>query len=704
MADLTVTVTESLEVSDASQVSLPYFERVLQRPVYILDTDDKVVAALSNHASDACPFTADVMVQKLGAYATFQFEVPLDHRDTEFLVCENQVAFLDHGCDFLLFTIKRTDEVVTDSDRRLKVFCEHAATELNNHIIRPVIFTDTADDILDGLLTDTRWEAGDVEDVSTSQTYSWQDYPTVLKSILTLGQVWELEPRFRVDLHHGKIQSRYVDLLIQQGEETYKVFEYAKDLQGVAVTQDSAQVVTAMVGLGANVREGDFITFEDVVWTTPSNPADKPAAQDWVGDEDARALYGMPTAAGDRAHVFSVYQNPNQNDEQQLLQDTWNALQEVKEPKVTYDCDAVLIDRLPPQYPTDKEFCTYDHEQVRLGDTVYVKDFTFDPPLGLEARVVQVQRSLTESRNDRVTLGEYRRLVVDAVDPRDVELWVYSGVGSWLGGETMVIAASDSAEKNRADLVCDGTDDWEDIQEAIDYFGDLGKSGRIILLDGTFAMGGYLRLTDSDYITLEGQGPATILEFGGATYNDITADNITTEGFCLKNLTLDALDYFSCYMGTDWYFENVLITAGGSYDGVLSMPGGSQKCSFVNCTFPGGVNLNSLYADPERASQDIRFKACTIGNKNTGTYECIQILRLANRVMFDHCYIVNADDYRIGRLDDDTGTKANVSFRNCMFETGYTGAMFLLGDGVTDFMVTGCDFSLCPNMTAITSG
>lgn len=79
---------------------------------------------------------------------------------------------------------------------------------------------------------------------------------------------------------------------------------------------------------------------------------------------------------------------------------------------------------------------------------------------------------------------------------------------------TLIVAASDSLDTLRADYVCDGIDDQEQINEAM---GDLpAHGGRISLLDGTYQTTGTILIPDSA-ISIVGLGANTVIQ---------TTDNI----------------------------------------------------------------------------------------------------------------------------------------------------------------------------------
>lgn len=84
---------------------------------------------------------------------------------------------------------------------------------------------------------------------------------------------------------------------------------------------------------------------------------------------------------------------------------------------------------------------------------------------------------------------------------------------------TLIVAASNSLDTTRADYVCDGVDDQDEINQAIS---DLpAGGGRISLLEGQFDLSGAV-IINKGGVALVGQGPATILRVGdGADCNAV---------------------------------------------------------------------------------------------------------------------------------------------------------------------------------------
>ena len=151
--------------------------------------------------------------------------------------------------------------------------------------------------------------------------------------------------------------------------------------------------------LKAGEGYGRRLTFADVVWTEAGgDPADKPAEQEWVGDDDALALYGRSGR-----HRYGVYINEDITDGEELLLATWDYLQTINKPRTTYELDVISLE----------ELTGYKHEAVRIGDTVRVIDREFTPELVVSARIIEIDRDLLQPQNTKVVLGSFAPKIIE---------------------------------------------------------------------------------------------------------------------------------------------------------------------------------------------------------------------------------------------------------------------------------------------------
>jgi phage minor structural protein len=359
----------------------------------------------------ACPYLDAVHTEKLTGENTFSFSVPADHADAQYVTERNLVAFKDLDAVWQLFEIKRLVDLHGDGLTRT-AYCEHAFYELIDDFIEDVRPTDcSATFALTQALSGTRWSVGTVADLGTNNTNYY--YESILAAVQKVASVWGGELQFRIVVTGGVISNRYVDLLTRRGSDTGKQFAYGRHLQEMQREVDLTTVITAAYGRGKGVEtdSGGFgrrLDFSDIVWTTPGNPANKPAGQEWVGDLDALAVWGR---AGGTRHRYGVFEDSEEIDAATLLQNTWNYLQEHNTPRITYSMTVIDLERLTG----------YSHEAVRLGDTTRCIDRVFSPELLISARVIEIARDLVRPENTKITLGNFApTLADDALTQRQI--------------------------------------------------------------------------------------------------------------------------------------------------------------------------------------------------------------------------------------------------------------------------------------------
>jgi parallel beta-helix repeat protein len=136
---------------------------------------------------------------------------------------------------------------------------------------------------------------------------------------------------------------------------------------------------------------------------------------------------------------------------------------------------------------------------------------------------------------------------------------------------TLIVAANDSKDKSRADYVCDGVNDQEEINAAINALPTFG--GKVLLLEGTYNISASITILKNN-VTLEGQGAGTKLFLvNGANSNVIQVGDASTslERIRIVNLRIDGnkanntagtgIDFFGSnnYLITKCSIENCII-------------------------------------------------------------------------------------------------------------------------------------------------
>ena len=230
---------------------------------------------------------------------------------------------------------------------------------------------------LASILADTRWEVGTCDQGgSASRTFY---HESVREGLAGIIETWggELETLI---VHDGaSIVSRRVGVRAKRGNQSSaKRFTWTKDLVSVKRSVASDNPKTRVYGYGKGVETegggyGRRLTFGDI-----NN------GKDYVEDAEATTVWGHPDGEGGILPAVASYVNEQCEDAAQLLQETKDYLEQVKEPKVTYTASVIDL------YAFGRAW-----EGVGGGDDVAIIDKGFSAEgVRLHGRVSQIERDL----------------------------------------------------------------------------------------------------------------------------------------------------------------------------------------------------------------------------------------------------------------------------------------------------------------------
>lgn len=311
---------------------------------------------------------------------------------------------LSAGCQYVLIqrpgaTTYMCFKILTETQEDNKISytaVESAYDELGSYSyikdMRPQ--NRTAKEMLQQILSATRFSVGYVADTGTQSTNFY--YTTVLASLQSVVNLFDLEVTFDVvfDPIDNQVKRRLVNLYTQMGSRTGRRYEYGDKLLSVTCEQSSDTLVTALVGRGSSVQVSEGtdgspdgysrkITFADVVWKkSAGNPLDKPAGQEYLEDPSATAVYGF----SDGKPRIGFVEFDKIDDKNLLIKATYDKLQELKRPKVSFKASVT------------------DVGSLNLGDTVAI--IRHDLKIEYSTRVYKVTHDLLNRQNNTVELGD----------------------------------------------------------------------------------------------------------------------------------------------------------------------------------------------------------------------------------------------------------------------------------------------------------
>lgn len=248
---------------------------------------------------------------------------------------------------------------------------------------------------LASILADTRWEVGTCDQGgSASRTFY---HESVREGLAGIIETWggELETLI---VHDGaSIVSRRVGVRAKRGNQSSaKRFTWTKDLVSVkrSVASDNPKTRVYGYGKGVETESGGYgrrLTFGDIN-----------GGKDYVEDADATTVWGHPDGEGGILPAVASYVNEQCEDAAQLLQETKDYLEQVKEPKVTYTASVIDL------YAFGRSW-----EGVGVGDDVAIIDKGFSSEgVRLHGRVSQIERDLLTG-DATVTFGTLTDTMAD---------------------------------------------------------------------------------------------------------------------------------------------------------------------------------------------------------------------------------------------------------------------------------------------------
>lgn len=248
---------------------------------------------------------------------------------------------------------------------------------------------------LTSILEDTRWEVGTCDQGGTASRTFYHE--SVREGLAGIIETWggELETLI---VHDGaRIVSRRVGVRAKRGNQnSAKRFTWTKDLVSVKRSVASDNPKTRVYGYGKGVETegggyGRRLTFGDIN-----------GGKDYVEDAYATTVWGHPDGEGGILPAVASYVNEQCEDAAQLLQETKDYLEQVKEPKVTYTASVIDL------YAFGRSW-----EGVGVGDDVAIIDKGFSAEgVRLHGRVSQIERDLLTG-DATVTFGTLTDTMAD---------------------------------------------------------------------------------------------------------------------------------------------------------------------------------------------------------------------------------------------------------------------------------------------------
>lgn len=279
-------------------------------------------------------------------------------------------------------------EHTNDGQPLTQATCINSIAELWGDYLDDVRPGGTAGAMLARVLEGTRWTAGvcDVSGISATKVFY---HTSVREAVTQIAENFGAEVETVIECDENGVTARTIRIRSARGNtQSKKRFTWGKDIISAKRTVETTNPVTRVYGYGAGVETegggyGRRITFADIN-----------DGKSYVEDTDATLLYGHLDANGNIAPEIGVFLDEECEEPAQLLAETKEYLERVKQPVISYEFNVVDLFELG----RDWEYCG-------IGDKVCAVDADFaNDDLRVNMRVSKIRRDLITGETT-ITIG-----------------------------------------------------------------------------------------------------------------------------------------------------------------------------------------------------------------------------------------------------------------------------------------------------------
>lgn len=363
--------------------------------LFILDKNKRIIDVVSNAGTEENAFWDDTFTQEINVASIFEFSLELNQRTKESIKTGNYILFRYRSKNFL-FTIVTVETDDSNGYAEAQVYCESISLILYNSVIQKNTLNNcNATTFLTTILQDTDFLAGYIDvAVNRNAALIEIDKSTSVYELLTSKlETYKAEMDIRIEVEGNKVTDMYIDLYSKLGSDNGARFDYNTNLESVNRKEDISDLCTAIIGIGK-----DDLDFREAEWNIEAGkPADKPRGANFIADDIANAMFGFPGK-----YIYGIYEDDSCEDAYTLLEKSYEALQERKQPKVDYECKVAYLDG-----------------DINLGDAITIVDRTYPEPLQLIARVNKLEISFSDESKNTCSFANYNKAYSNMITKND---------------------------------------------------------------------------------------------------------------------------------------------------------------------------------------------------------------------------------------------------------------------------------------------
>lgn len=252
--------------------------------------------------------------------------------------------------------------------------------------------------VIEWLLTGTNWSPRFVAETNPKSTNFY--YISTFDALKKVCKVWGLEMQFFVEMNGSQIGARYIDFKRKIGEAVGKRVVYGHNALEILQEVEKTNLYTALVGRGKGEQVssaedtgkdadgyGRKINFEEIVWSkAKGDPLDKPLGQKYLEIPEMTAKYGIKQPDGKMRPKIGFVEFSEEEDKNELIKQTYEALIEASRPKLTLKTSTVYL------------------KGVQIGDTIRV--VRHDRHLDYDTRIFEITFNRLNNESSDIKLGD----------------------------------------------------------------------------------------------------------------------------------------------------------------------------------------------------------------------------------------------------------------------------------------------------------
>lgn len=252
--------------------------------------------------------------------------------------------------------------------------------------------------VIEWLLTGTNWSPRFIAETNPKSTNFY--YISTFDALKKVCKVWGLEMQFFVEMNGSQIGARYIDFKRKIGEAVGKRVVYGHNALEILQEVEKTNLYTALVGRGKGEQVssaedtgkdadgyGRKINFEEIVWSkAKGDPLDKPLGQKYLEIPEMTAKYGIKQPDGKMRPKIGFVEFSEEEDKNELIKQTYEALIESSRPKLTLKTSTVYL------------------KGVQIGDTIRV--VRHDRHLDYDTRIFEITFNRLNNESSDIKLGD----------------------------------------------------------------------------------------------------------------------------------------------------------------------------------------------------------------------------------------------------------------------------------------------------------